>query len=98
MSAHNLQIEAGRWHRPNILPRDERKCQLCNDLEDEFHFILACPLYQEFRVQYINRYYWRRPNIPRFIELLQSENVTTVRKLATFVHKSFEKRNRTFYD
>ena len=98
MSSHNLEIEAGRWHRPNVIPRDERKCQLCNELEDEFHFILECPLYHELRVEYINRYYWRRPNIPRFIELLQSENANIIRKLAIFVQKSFEKRNRTFYD
>ena len=35
-SSHRLAIETGRW----TTPRFERKCQLCNTLEDEFHFML----------------------------------------------------------
>ena len=40
VSAHRLEVEAGRWHNPNKIPYNERKCQLCNTLEDEFHFYL----------------------------------------------------------
>ena len=28
-SAHRLEIEAGRWHKPNKIPHNERKCKLC---------------------------------------------------------------------
>ena len=38
VSSHRLDIETGRWHKPNKIPRNDRKCQLCNSLEDEFHF------------------------------------------------------------
>ena len=36
-------IELGRH---NNIPRNERKCTLCNlnDIEDEFHFVLKCPV------------------------------------------------------
>ena len=49
VSSHRLAIESGRWHKPNIIPLNERKCQYCNKLEDEFHFLLECPLYTHFR-------------------------------------------------
>ena len=92
VSSHRLEIEMGRWHKPHIIPRNERKCQLCNTLEDEFHFILECPLYHDLRIQYIPRYYWRNPNIPKFIELIINENSTRIRKLACFIYKGFEIR------
>ncbi len=49
LSAHNLQIEVGRFAKPKI-PRSERSCLYCkslgsNELEDEIHFTLYCPLY-----------------------------------------------------
>jgi hypothetical protein len=54
ISAHNLRIESCRYGR-NRLERHERICQLCNtqDIEDEFHFILVCNLYQEIRTKFI---------------------------------------------
>ena len=44
-SAHRLEIEAGRWHKPTKIPPNERKCKICNKLEDEFHFFLMSSLY-----------------------------------------------------
>jgi len=34
VSAHRLAVEAGRLHKPNKIPYNERKCPLCNTLED----------------------------------------------------------------
>ena len=70
---------------------ENRKCQNCNTLEDELHFI------SELRAEYIKRYYWVRPNMPKFIELLKSENKTTINKLSVYIFKSFQKRKRIFY-
>jgi len=39
-SAHRLAIEMGRWHIPNVIPRNERTCPVCYKLEDIFHFLL----------------------------------------------------------
>ena len=41
-SNHRLAIESGRWHKPHPTPVDERKCMLCDDIEDEYHFICIC--------------------------------------------------------
>ena len=30
VGTHKLEVEAGRCHKPNKLPYNERKCQLCN--------------------------------------------------------------------
>ena len=65
--------------------------------EDEFHFVLECQLYQDLRNEYIKRYFWNRPNIPKFIELLQLENKKTIKKLSVYIYKSFMKRNESLY-
>ena len=55
ISTHSLSIETGRYERkPNKenklikILREERTCLYCinnNDVEDEMHFLLKCPLY-----------------------------------------------------
>ena len=64
-------IESGRH---NGIARENRKCPICNtnDLEDEFHFILICPIYNELRTMYIKRYYINNPSMYKFIELLRA--------------------------
>ena len=76
-SSHRLAIETGRWTKPHSTPRFERKCQLCNTLEDEFHFMLEC---------------WNRTNMHQFIELFKSDNSIVVINVTTYVQKSMEKR------
>ena len=72
-----------RWNKPNVIPRNERKCPVCSKLEDEFHFLLLCPLYSDLRKTYINRYFLSHPNILKFKELLTSENNDITRMLCT---------------
>ena len=50
-SSHRLEIEIEGWARPNRVP-DGRKCGECNKLEDEFHLLLECSLYNDLRKQY----------------------------------------------
>lgn len=97
LSAHRLAIETGRWHKPNKIPRNDRKCSHCNKLEDEFHFLLECSLYNELRTKYIKKYFWSRPNILKFVELVSTENTVILKNLGTFTFKAFEKRNTFFY-
>ena len=80
MSSHRLQIEAGRRARHNSIPLNEIKCSFCQVIEDEFHFVLECQLYSDLRKNYISKYYWRRSSIVKFLELLNSDNQTRIRK------------------
>ena len=66
------------------------KCKICNVLEDKFYFCLECPLYAELCEKYINKYYWRRPNVPKFIQLLSTEHYKTLKNLSVFVEKAFQ--------
>jgi len=57
-----------------------------------FIFLLECPLYHELRKTYIKPYYWKRLNMPTFIELVKTENKIEIGNLSMFIMKSFEIR------
>jgi len=56
MSSHRLKVETCRWQKPTAIPFNERKCTLCLKLEDEFHFLLECPLYIDLRKKEVKKY------------------------------------------
>jgi len=60
-----------------------------NDLEDEYHFVLICPLYNDLRTTYIKKYYFRRPSVYKFVELFKSTNKSTVKSLSKYVYEAF---------
>ena len=52
ISAHSLFIETGRYCKP-IIPKEKRFCYNCKLLvENEKHFVLYCPVYDNLRFQY----------------------------------------------
>ena len=57
ISAHDLHIERGRYHRPQKTPISERRCQFCSEIEDEKHVVLRCPKYSEDRKTLFNTLY-----------------------------------------
>ena len=91
LSSHQLNIETGR--HTNIEQLD-RKCNLCNlnDLEDEFHFTLICPIYKDLRIAYIQKYFYKRPNVMKFLELLNSTRPKILNNVAVFILKAFKLR------
>ena len=97
VSSHRLEVESGRWVKPVRIPFDERKCVNCSVLEDEYHFILECPLYSDLRKKYISKYYWLRPNMFKFLELLKSTSTGRIRKLSCYVYHAFNQRTNLLY-
>ena len=97
VSSHRLEIGTGRSARPNSIPFDQRVCKICRKLEDEYHFILECPIYDEIRNIYIKRYYTNRPNMYKFIELITSKNEKEVRYLGIYISKAFVLRQNVVY-
>lgn len=97
VSSHRLEVESGRWVKPIPTPFNERKCAHCSVLEDEFHFVLMCPLYLDLRKKYISKYYWSRPSMFKFLELLNSSNTDRIRKLCCFVFHAFNQRTNVLY-
>ena len=83
----------GRWVKLERVPFEHRMCTTCNLLEDEYHFVIECQRYNDLRRKYIRPSFYVRPNMFKFLELLQSTNVTIVKNLAFFVYKAFKERN-----
>jgi len=96
--AHSQEIETGRLNKPTVVPLNGRKCRTCiNYLEDEFYCLLECSLYNELRKTYIKPYYWKRPNMPKLIERMTTENITKIRYLSKCATKAFEIRKKTLF-
>ena len=89
LSSHRLYIETGRWHQPTSIPIDDRKCDFCNCLEDEYHFIIQCSIYNDLRKSFIPSRYWKHPSMIKFIELINSDNVKIIKQLAIYIEKAF---------
>ena len=85
ITAHNLAIETGRYDGRE---RQERICNKCdlNEVEDEYHFVMKCTLYRDFRHIYINEYFIVNPSIDKFVALLSSTNKNVIQQLGRFVN------------
>lgn len=90
LSAHQLRIETGRYSQ-NRVDRALRLCTLCDrsDIEDEYHFVLICPVYIQIRQKYIRPFYYLRPSVYKFINLMQSNQINILRNLGKYVYESF---------
>ena len=79
---HRLPTEVLRWEGIN-----ERLCTLCDahDVADEFHYTLCCKYFAQERMQYIQPYYFRRPNVLKFKELMNITSPVKLRKLCKFI-------------
>ena len=71
---HNLAIEKMR----STHSREDRICKFCYTnfgsyvVEDDFHFVLLCPLYNHIRSHYIQKYF-SHPSPATFISLIASK-------------------------
>ena len=99
VSSDRLSIESGRWSKPNPTPPtlSERNCLFCNLLEDKYHFVLKCNLYNTLIKLYIPKYYRVRPNMLKMYELINAGNSKVLKHLSIFINKAFELRNSTIY-
>ena len=94
LSSHHLEVETGRWARPNATLFEERRCTSCHSLEDEFHFVLECSRYNDLRTIYIPNHYRRRPNMFKLVELFKSESKKTQKNLSLYVFEAFKVREQ----
>ena len=94
VSAHKLSIETGRY---DAVIRNNRKCAKCNldDIEDEFHFILKCPFYDDIRKQNVKPYFYKRPSVFKLTQLLSSNNTRLLCSLGKYLIKACERRDQT---
>ena len=83
-------------HSSRYRSRDVRQliCPMCKvAIESEIHFVLCCPVLDDIRRQYISPKYYNYPCDFRLTLLLSSRHEQTIRNLALFLYKSFNRRN-----
>ena len=89
VSNHNLPIEKG-CH--SGIKREDRICPLCEtELGDEYHYLMSCPYFSSDRSKLIPKSYHNRPNMPKFITLLNTHNTKIQKKIAIFIKLVFQK-------
>ena len=90
-----LNIETGRFTNTKL---EDRKCTLCNsqEVEDEMHFSLACPFYENERTQFVNQL---DVNIEYFYESDQLQYLfdNVPRKFSKFITRIWLKRKDHLY-
>ena len=94
LSNHTLLIEKGRNQK---MEEDLRVCSSCpNTIEDEIHFLLDCPTYQDTREKLLlptlNTKYLAS-NKDKFCFLLT--NKTSIKAVAAYIKNAFTTRENT---
>ena len=64
LASNKLKIDTGRY-AVNEVNREQRICTLCvlREIEDDFHFVIKCPVYSAIRSKYISHSIYRRPSV-----------------------------------
>ena len=86
-SSHSLAIEEGRYNNTQI---DNRlcKCQMIV-IENEYHFMIVCPLYRDIRKKYLNPDYCSWPTLNKFENLMLSQSKNVQLNIAKYIHFAF---------
>ena len=95
ISAHNLEIEHGRYQN---IPREQTLCKLCNlkQVELEYHFLLICPCYTALRQKYLGRSPW--PSISKFVNIMDCSSNSFIQKLSKYVYFATSCRSEALDD
>ena len=99
ISAHDLLIERGRYFRTRI-PREQRICVQCNQVEDEEHFFLFCRKYTNLRIKLFNKLNLKipvlKPNTNEcfklLYELMNPSSAVNTKLICKFIHEVLELR------
>ena len=96
VSAHNLEIEKGRYIG---VQTEDRICKLCNTgVEDETHFLLQCLVLENKRTQIINNIknvntnFNNLPNKSKLIWLMSSEDNFIIKNTSSLLCSLFKER------
>ena len=72
---------------------DELKCPLClSAVENEVHFVLCCPAFEDLRYEFIESKYFNNPCEFWVALLFATQNERALKNLALFLYKAFSRR------
>ena len=78
MNGHNYLL----LYRAHFLSINHRSLCRYTDVEDEYHILLGCTVYNDIRKRYIYSYFYRRPHVHKFIYVLQCSNASTIKRVS----------------
>ena len=93
MSSHHLAIEIGRHSRPKI-PKENRLCSNCKEIQDELHHLLSCSLLSDLRKPLLRSAIHAIPSFnsltlqQQFVEIMGSPSKNLMKAIATFLIKA----------
>ena len=95
LSDHKLRIERGRHHKPS-LPPEQRTCFTCKDqVENEIHFIVECPLYAASREKYNIVSF--SESAEHFVKLFTSKDIKMLKNLSDYIKDALLLRDSKFH-
>ena len=62
-----------------------------------YMFVIECQRYTDLRKKYIPKYYWQRPSMLKFVDLINSNNNRNIKKMGTFVYQAFKLKSEMLY-
>ena len=90
-ASHPLMIEKGLHYN---LDREARTCPYCEAcIENELHLVLQYPLYASLRCKQLHDRYVNDVTEASYVRLMASDNETTVKRIAMFVHGTLKERD-----
>ena len=86
----DIKVHRTRFKVYNV---DDLKCPLClSAVDNEVHFVLCSPAFDDLRYEFIERKYFNNPCEFRLVLLLATQNERALKNLALFVYKAFCRR------
>ena len=64
------------------------------EMEDEFHFVLVCPAFLDFREKYIKHNYYKKIFLLSFVQLFSIDNFKSTHKLYQYLVKATHRREQ----
>ena len=87
------QLKTNKLRYINTDSEVNKKCDLCNlAVENEYHMLFVCPFYQDLRCRFLGKYFDLDSFINQRMEILNTENPSRIRSLASFVFHALKLR------
>ena len=69
-----------------------------NEVEDEYHFLLVCPFFADVRKILFKKYFYTRPSMFKFKNLMNTNNKGVLLNLAKFIKEGFSRKTATEFN
>ena len=95
--SHILEVERGRYTNPRT-PINQRLCIICQELEDELHFLIECRIYENERTLLFNKIYAVYPFLfeldrrEKFTFMMSNTNEKVLSWVGKFIYHSMKTR------